>query len=182
MAVRVFRAMALFIILCQFSAQAEVDVTKIGEKYKDKQPIAIYVGDFANESGKPQIKAEDFKKALGESLASRKAMTFNVVQSPAESILQVSGVIKSYQYMDRGPFKVSPSVGGMILEAAATASHNYVEMMVAFQVVDTKSGKVVWNRTLSDYVKKDMTPEQSIPRIYDVMTRDFVAKCFGKPK
>jgi hypothetical protein len=166
----------------QTSIFAAVEIYQIGEKYKDKQPVKVYVDGFTNESGKDLISPEAFKKVLETSLVNRKSMAFMIVQNPAESILRVSGIIKHYQYMNRGPFKVTPSVGGLLLETAATAAHNYVEMMVTFTVIDTKSGKIVWERTLSDYVKKDMTPEQSIPIIYDKTTRDFLSKCFGKPK
>lgn len=182
MKIRVLRVLLAMVMISQYPAYAAVEIYKIGDKYKDRQPVKVYIGGFTNETGKNQITEQAFKKALGTSLENRKSMSFDVVKTPDDSILQVSGVIMKYQYMHRGPFKVNPSVGGLLLETAATASHNYVEMMVKYTVTDTKSGKVVWERTLSDYVKKNMTPDQSIPIIYDKITRDFLSKCFGKPK
>lgn len=179
---RVLSVFLVIFIVSQSLAFGAVEIYKIGEKYKDKQPVKIYIGKFTNETGKNQITEQAFKKALEASIENRQSMSFDVVKTPGDSILQVAGVMMKYEYMHRGPFKVNPSVGGLLLETAATASHNYVEMMVKYTVTDTGTGKVVWERTLSDYIKKDMTPAESIPRIYDKITRDFLSKCFGKPK
>ena len=51
-----------------------------------------------------------------------------------------------------------------------------------FTVTDTRTGAVLWKDSASGYMKKVMTPEESIPLIYDKVSRVFVSKCFGKPK
>lgn len=55
-----------------------------------------------------------------------------------------------------------------------------VYIKVEYTVTDTKSGKTLWKDTVKEYIKKKMTPEESIPLIYDVVTRAFVWRCFGK--
>lgn len=150
------------------------------DKIKDRIPVKVYIKDVVNQSGQGQLAPETFRNILGQSLLKRRSIKFDVVNSPAESDIQVSAIIKSYKYMERGPLKPSLSIGVMFADAAATASQNYVEMETEYSVIDTKSGKMLWDNTISEYLKKKMTPEESIPMICDAVTRAFVWKCFGK--
>ena len=156
----------------------------IGYLFKDKGngsiSVKVYVKEVINQSGQSQIIPETFKKKLEESLRQRRSMDFKVVKSPAESDVQISAVIKSYRYSERGTFKPNPGIGTMLLDAAATMTQNYVEMAVEYTVVDTKSDKVLWKNKVSDYIKRKMTPEESIPLISDRITKNFIWKCFGK--
>ena len=92
----------------------------------------------------------------------------------------MSAVIKKYQYSEKGPLKPTPSIGTTLLDAAATMTENYVEMVVEYTVFDTKSDKELWKDTVSEYIKKKMTAIESVPLICDVVTRTFIWKCFGK--
>lgn len=154
----------------------------IGSLFKDRgqNPVKFYIKEVINQSGQSQIATEIFKKELEASFHERRSLKFKAVNSPAESDIQISAVIKSYQYLDKGPLKPSIGVGTMLLDAAATMTENYVEMAVECTVIDTKSDKTLWSKTISEYIKKKMTPEESIPLIYDAITRAFVWRCFGK--
>src|SRR3989338_8830479 len=120
----VFSAAALF--LMQSSALAEV--TNIVTLVKHNDVIRAYITGFTNESGQGHIRTDDFKKAVEKALSERKAVKFEIVNDPANSDVQISGVIKKYQYLDRGPMKFSPGLETMALDAAASATLNYVEM------------------------------------------------------
>ena len=156
----------------------------IGSLFNDKinshTPVKVCIKEVINQSGQNQIAPEAFNKALEKSLHQRRSIKFEVVNNPAESDIQMSAVIMKYQYLNRGPFKPSPGVETMLLDAAASATLNYVEMSVEYSVVDTKTDKLLWKGTISEYLKKKMTPEESVPLIYDVVTRTFIWKCFGK--
>jgi hypothetical protein len=122
----------------------------------------------------------DFKKAFEQALLNRKSVIFAIAKTPAESDVQISGVIKKYIYSEKDPIKPSASAATLILDAATT--ENFVEMEADFKVVDTKSGDTVWEDKVSTYIKKMMTPGESVPLIYEKLSRNFLAKSFGKPK
>jgi len=164
--------------LCPAFAQDET----IGMLLKERIPVKVYIKSVVNESGKDQITAEAYKKVLETVFLNRKAMKFVIVNTPAESDIQVSVAIKKYQYLKRGPFKPSPGIDTMLLDAAASATENYVEMTAEYTVVDTRDGKTLWKSDVYEYVKRIMTPEKSIPIIYDKISRTFMWKCFGKAR
>ncbi len=60
-------------------------------------------------------------------------------------------------------------------------TENYVEMEVKFTVIDTKKNEVIWQDMVSSFIKRKMTVAESIPLIYDKVSRDFLWKCFGRP-
>lgn len=145
-----------------------------------KIPVKVYIKEIINQSGKSQIAPEIFKKELIQSLHERRSLQFKVVDNPAESDIQMAIAIKNYQYLERGPLKPSIGVETTLLDAAATMSENYVEMAAECTVIDTKTEKVLWKNMINEYIKKTMTPEESVPLIYDVVARAFIWKCFGK--
>lgn len=143
--------------------------------------IKVFVKDPANESGKDQVVPDSLKKSLESALANRKSTKFEVVKSPEESDVQVTTVIKKYQYMERGPIKPTPGIATTMLDLAASALENYVEISVAVILTNTKTGETLWQDNLNPYVKKKMSPEESVPVISDKVASHFVWKCFGKP-
>jgi len=180
MARRISSFMA-FMLCCVWSSLSLASNAELASLINTKNPVKAYIKEFTNQSGQNQIIPEEYKKSLESALLNRKAVKFEIVKSPELSDVQISGVIKKYQYLERGPMKVSTGVGTMLLDMAATATHNYVEMEVAFTIIDTKTNKSLWEDTVSAYIKKVMTPEESIPLIYDKISRNFLWKSFGKP-
>jgi len=152
----------------------------IGHLFEGKSPVRAHVSAVTNESGQSQVSVELFKKTLEDSLNNRKAMDFDTVNDPAVSDIQITAVIKKYQYLKRGPFNPSPGIATTLADAAATATSNYVEMEVLYTITDTKNNKVLWMDDVKEYIKKVMTPEESIPLIYDKVTRTFISQCFGQ--
>ncbi len=172
--------MLFFVGLSLGLARGETIGSLFNDKINDKIAVKVYIKEVINQSGQNQIMPEIFKKELEASLHQRRSIKFEVVNSPAESDIEMSALIKSYQYLEKGPLKPSMGIETTLLDAAATMTENYVEMAVEYTVVDTKSNKALWKNTISEYIKKKMTPEESIPLIYDVVTRTFIWKCFGK--
>jgi len=160
---------------------AFAEYAKLTHLAKSKEPVKVYVGDFTNEVGE-KLSIELFRSELEKAFTNRKSTTFVIVKDPAASTIQVTGIVKKYQYMDRGPFKPNPGIGTMALDMAATASHNYVEIETTFTITDTATKSVVWQDSVATYVKKNMTEEQAKIRIMDRVDRDFIAKAFGKGK
>lgn len=175
---------AIVIIAALFLGQPLVmaDGSSLYDFTNGGKPVKVFIGNFTNESGKSQVNPEEFKSVLKESLLNRKSVTFIVVNEPSESDLSISGIIKKFQYLERGPMKVTPSPLGIALDAAASATHNYVEMEVRFVVTDSKTKNVLWEDDMYDYKKKLMTHQESMPVIYDKVTRMFLSKSFGKPR
>lgn len=171
----------IFTLCCVWPSLSLASNAELSSLINNKNPVKAYLKDFANQSGQSQIIPEEYKKILESALLNRKAVKFEIVKSPELSDVQISGVIKKYQYLERGPMKVSPGAGTMLLDMAATATHNYVEMEVEFTITDTKTNKALWKDTVSAYIKKVMTPEESVPLIYDKISRNFLWKSFGKP-
>ncbi len=146
---------------------------------RGRQPIKVFVKEFVNESGQSQIKPEDFKKSFQGALLKRKAVKFELVNNPESSDIQISGIIKKYLYSKTDPITSYAGVGGLLLDAATT--ENYAEMTVDFIVINTKTEKVLWNKSVLDFIKHTMTPEESISMVYDKVSRTFLWRCFGKP-
>ena len=178
------------VLLCVLSfvymCAARAEEAAIGGLFKDKAkngvPVKVFIKDVINQSGQSQVEPEAFKKVFEQSLLKRKSIKFQVVNSAAESDVQVSAAIKTYRYMDRGPLKLSPSLSTIALDAIASATENYVDMGVEYTVIDTVTGKLLWHDIVSNYIKKKMTPEESRPLIYDAVTREFIWKCFGRAR
>jgi hypothetical protein len=163
-----------------FAANEEPIGFLFKQKIADGVPVKVYIKGVENKSGQDRIMPDAFKKALVDSLRNRRAIKFEVVDDQSASDVQIAAVIKDYKYMHRGPFKPTISPATVMAEAAATASQNYTEMTADFKVTD-RFGNVLWEKTLNEYLKKKMTAEESVPMIYDFITRTFVWKCFGKP-
>ena len=173
-------AVVASVILGQSIAMAEGggDLWRLANK---NGSIKIFIKDPANESKESQIVPDSLKKSLETALVNRKATKFEIVKTPEGSDVQVCSVIKKYQYMERGPIKPTPGIATTLLDCAASALENYVEMSVAIILTDTKTGSVLWQDNLNPYVKKRMSPDESIPVISDRVASHFIWKCFGKP-
>jgi hypothetical protein len=154
----------------------------IGGMFDGKGPVKVYVNRVENQSGKAEVEPDLFKKSLERNLAERKTHDFKLVDNPAESDIQISAVIKNFQYLDRGPLKPIPVMGLSALDAAATATQNYTEISVQYAVIATRTGETLWDSGVADYIKRVMTPKESLPLIYDRITRIFLWKCFGKAR
>lgn len=171
-------AVCLFCIIYPGQVFAQDDT--IGHLFREKSPVKVYVSTVTDESENNQVSIDGFKKSLEESLNNRKAIDFDTVTNPADSDIQVAAVIKKYQYLDRGPFNPNPGIATTLIDAAATATSNYVEMEVLYTVTATKNNDLLWSDDVKEYIKKVMTPEESIPLIYDKVTRTFTTQCFGR--
>lgn len=143
--------------------------------------IKVFINDPVNESGQGQVIPDNLKKSLESALVNRKSVKFEVVKTPEESDVQVATVIKKFQYMQKGPFKPTPGIGTTLLDVAATMTENYAEIIVNFVVTKSQLGDILWKDTLNPYVKKSMSPEESVPVLSDKVASHFVWKCFGKP-
>lgn len=152
----------------------------IGNLVRNRQPIKVFVRDFSNESGQNQVVLSEFKKEIEKAFTNRKSVSFQVVKTPGDSDVEVSGIVKQYQYLHRGPFKITPGIGTLVADAVATATSNYVDMVVSFAVLDARTGQELWGDTITSYVKRVMTPSESIPLVYDKIARAFVSRSFGK--
>lgn len=168
---------ALFFLSASSAATDEIDMSRAA---KNKEAISVFVEGFINESGKSEVSAEDFKKYFEDALLKRKAVKFKIAKNPDSSDFRISGTIKKYQYLKEDPITTYASPSGLILDAVTT--ENYVAMDVEFTVSDTKNGKIIWKDRASAFIKKKMTPEESVPLIYDKVARTFLWKCFGKSK
>lgn len=142
-----------------------------------KHPIKVFLGEFTNTSDQVQIAPDLFRKEIEKAFAERKSVSFAIVKSPQESDVQVSAAIKSYQYMEKDPVKPSLSV---IMALDAVTSENYAELSAEFTVVNTATGGVALKENLTGFVKRMMTPAESVPLVYDKLARKFVADTFGK--
>ena len=175
---RITAAVVVTIAVCStpYGAQAN----ELEGMAQSGRPIKVFVNGFSNESGQAEIRPEDFKTEFENALLNRKSVIFEIAAAPAESDVQISGVIKSYQYLEKDPLRPSPSTATLILDAVTT--ENFVEMFAEFTVVDTRTGETVWKDTVSTFIKRMMTPAESIPLIYEKLSRVFLWKSFGKGK
>ena len=168
--------MALVALLGCLPPEAFAD--ELSHLFKSGQAIKVFLGEFINKSGQNQVSPDAFKKIFAEAVSKRRAVKFTIVDSAQASDVQISGIIKKYLYSKTDPITTFASPSGLVLDAVTT--ENYVEMAAEFTILDTKSGRVVWKNTISTFIKKMMTPEESIPLIYDKLSRTFLWKSFGK--
>lgn len=172
-------AVIAFLVIGQSIVMAEGgDLWRLAEK---KGSIKVYIGEPNNESGQSKVVRTDFKKALESALINRKAVKFEIAKTKEESDVQIYSIIKKFMYMEKGPIKPTPGIATTLLDVAASATMNYVEMAVEFAVIKTGSDELIWKDTLSPYIKEKMSPEDSIPLISNRLASHFVWKCFGKP-
>jgi len=143
-----------------------------------KKVIKAFVGDFTDQSGDKAVSTADFKKAVEKALLDRKSVKFELAKAPMESDVLISGVIKKYEYLKNDPITSYGGSGTFIIDAVTT--ENYVRMDVEFKVADPKTGGVVWQNEVTTFIKRMMTPAESIPLIYEKVSRTFLAKSFGK--
>jgi hypothetical protein len=168
-------SVGLLISIALFPSQASGG--DLGYLANGKSPIKVFLKDFSNESGQPQADPATFMKEVEKAFVNRKSVSFAIAKSPGESDVQVSAVIKSYQYLERDPVRPSPTAT-LILDAVT--SENFAEMSVEFTVADTKSGETIWKDSVTSYVKRMMTPAEGMPVVSDKVARNFVGKAFGK--
>lgn len=170
---------SLIMVLAAFQAACAgtVDISRSSDK---GNPVKIYISGVTNESGQSQINPEDFKKALESSLKNRRSVKFEIVSDPASSDFQIAAVIKKYSYSKTDPINSVAGPSALLLDAATT--ENYADLDVDFTVTSTKDKNIVWKDNVSDYVEHTMTPDESIPMVYDKVGRRFLWKAFGKGK
>jgi hypothetical protein len=171
---------ALAVMAASVSAQEEPIGFLFKDKIKSGTPVKVYIKEVKNESGNSQVTAEVFTAALEQSLRARRSIKFEVTGDESGSDIAVTAVIKGYRYMEKGPLKPAPNVVATFADAAATASQNYADMQAEFTVSDAKNGKVLWSKTLDEYIKKKMAAGESVSLICGTVTKAFVWKCFGK--
>ena len=175
---RAYRVVAAALLAVSLAVSAghcsDIDLRAMSHS---KQPIKVFVKDFSNESGQAQVSAADFKKEVEKAFVGRKSVSFVLAKSPQESDVVVSAVIRGYKYMDKDPIKPSINV---IMALDAVTIENYAELSADFTVTDSKTGSVLWQENVESYVKKTMTPAESLPMVYNKLARHFVAKAFGK--
>jgi len=172
-----FICFIVMLTACGIAAAETVDVSRWLDK---DDPVKVYVSGVTNESGQAQIVADDFKKALESSLKNRRSMKFEIVGDPAASDIKIAAVIKKYSYSVTDPINSVAGPSALLLDAAT--NENYAELGVDFTVTSTKDGAVVWKDNVFDYVEHMMTPAESIPMVYDKVTRRFLWQAFGKGK
>ncbi|MEI8345039.1 MAG: hypothetical protein WCG06_03095 [Candidatus Omnitrophota bacterium] len=165
-----------------FARVAGAEDGALGTQLKAHEPVKVSFGEFVNQTGSQEVTAETFKKALEEALAARKSLRFELVSNPGDGRIQISGTLKKYQYLEKGPLKITPSLGMTAIDAVRTATGNYVEMEVELVVLEPHSGRILWKDVISTFLKEPMTQKQSVPRIYQKVLKSFLKNCFGKPK
>jgi hypothetical protein len=156
---------------------ATVDISRFTQK---GNPVKVYISDVRNSSGQQQVSADAFKKVLESSIKNRRSVKFQIVDNAASSDFQIAAVINKYNYSKADSVNSVAGPSALILDAVTT--ENYAEIGVDFTVTRTKDGAVAWKDNVLDYVEHTMTPEESIPLVYDKVSRRFLWKAFGKAK
>ncbi len=162
---------------CGMVAAETVDTNRLIEK---SGRVKVYISGVTNNSGQAEITADGFRKVLESSINNRRSIKFEIVPDAAASDFRIAAVIKKYAYSKTDPINSVAGPSALLLDAVTT--ENYAEMSVDFTVTSTKTGKAVWKENVSDYVEHTMTPEESIPLVYDKTARRFLWKAFGKGK
>jgi hypothetical protein len=171
------RAAAAIVALCFALTASYGYCHELTDMALSKRPIKVFLGEFSNDSGQAQIAPDAFRNEVEKALKDRRSVSFVIVKSVPESDVQVSAAIKGYQYLEKDPVK--PSLG-MIMAIDAVTSENYAELSAEFTVVNTATGGVALKEDITGFVKRMMTPAESVPLVYDKLARKFVADSFGK--
>ena len=172
-------AVAAFVAsFCVFPYPSQAN--ELEQMAENKQPIKVFLGSFSNESGQAEVVPDVFKEDLKKAFKNRKSVHFEIAATPAESDVQVSGIIKKFQYLKNDPVK--PAISVVLVAVDAVIIENFVEMDVEFTVLDTRTGNTAWKDKVTSFVKRMMTPAESIPLIYDKVARRFLSQSFGNKK
>lgn len=174
-------AMALCGFVLMVNSLAYCRDVSPSELVNKKKPLVVKLMTFEDASGQPDIKILEFKKAVETAMAKRGGGSlFTVTDRPDISDILVYATIKKFEYSEKDPITSFGSPTMLLLDAAT--SENYVTMDVEFTVIDTKTNKIIWKNKVTDFKKKMMSRQDSIPIIYDKVARTFLWKCFGRPK
>jgi len=146
----------------------------------NKDTIKVYLDGFTNESGQDHVQADAFKKAVEKAIVNRKAVKFEIASAPEASDVRISCVIRKYLYSKNDP--VTSCGGPLLLALDAATTENYVEMTADFTVTDSRTGAILWKDSVKSFLKDKMTPEESVPLVYEKLSRDFLWRSFGKKK
>lgn len=169
---------ACLIFTHSIAAAKEIDLGRLAKK---KGPVAVWIVSVTSEAGKSEVNADDFRKSLEDVITKRGGgKSFLLSASPEASDVQISAVIRGYEYLEKDPITTFGSPSGMLLDAMTT--ENYVAMKAEFIVTDTKTGKTLWDDSVTSFIKRMMTQKDSVPLIYNKLARTFLWKCFGRPK
>jgi len=174
-----YLAVAVALVLISQTACFAGNDNNLSSLVDSGKTIKVFLKSFVNESGQSQISADDFKKAVETAIKNRRAVKFEIVESPEASDVQISGAIKNYLYSKTDPINSYAATATLVLDAVT--NENYAEMTVDFTVTGTKKGDLLWSKEIKGYVEHTMTPEQSLPMVYDKVSRDFLWRSFGKP-
>ena len=152
--------MFLSVVVAAVMFTGHVSAENLHDVFKDSTEIKVFLKSVANESGLPDVKVDQFKKAFKDALTDRLNVQFMAVQSEKEADIVVEANIVDYVYKN----KVMPRFySAYSLVADVSAPKNYAKIVVDYKVLEPVSGK-----KLLHY--KRFTTEEQMPR--DTMDED----------
>lgn len=178
MPVKMFAILTIIISLMTPVSRAEdADLAYLAEK---KQPIMVFVGEFANYPDTDGADTDEFKKHLEDTLIDWKHARFKVTDDIKESDIEISGSIRSFPSSDNESTDSIIGIPAMLL--GFLIGQKNAESEVQFIVKDPGTGIELWNSVVKGYVKRPVKTKEEKTLAYEMVSRNFISKCFGKGK
>ena len=157
-------------------------VKNLYSRAQNNKPVTVYIGPVNDEHGENLLSPEILKKAIEKYMAQRRTENFQMKNDPSEADLLVEINILKYRYLEDDPVdQITGGITGIIVDAAV--KQPYADVTAEISVTDKKKGKVVWEKQLpASITETGMTPEDAPEKVSHILAKQFVFRCFGKPK
>ena len=95
--------------------------------------------------------------------------------------MMIRGDLRGFFWTDHDPVDMLIGAAATAMDAAVV--EDYASMTGYFEVVDTRSGKILWKaESTGNITKKPMSRQDSVPLVSDELVQSFIKSCFGKSK
>lgn len=149
------------------------------DEFSKRTVTKVYVVDINNSSNNDEADMVGLKKQLGEMLSARKSVAFEMVKSEKDADIVIKTDVNEFLWTDEDPVDMITGIGPVLMDA--TIKENYARMKADFEVLDAKTGKMLWEdsekATITD---KTMTKEDSVDMLNERIVDVFIRECFGK--
>lgn len=143
------------------------------------QPVKAYVADVTDSSGQGAECIPVLKKDMEEMLASRKKVTFTIVQDKKDADMILACDVVECFWTDSDPVDEISGLGPVLMDAAM--KENYSRLTAVFTISDGREGAEIWKSKLkATLTGKDVTKENYVQeicaRMMKVLTKGSMTK------
>jgi hypothetical protein len=141
--------------------------------------IKTYLESITNSSGHDKIDVDVVKENIENAFLSRLSHQFEIVNKKSEADIIINADITEYFWTEEDP--VDLVFSPIAAAADAAKSEPYARMQALFIIYDGRTGKELWNQSVSSTITKGtMTKEEAYGLTYERLGKNLIKKLFKK--